>query len=129
MEKKFKVGLLKETKTPPDKRVALPPMQAVELMRRFANVEVVAQPSEIRCYKDSEYVEAGIRLQEDLGDCDLLLGVKEVKISALMPNKTYLFFAHVAKKQPHNQPLLRHLPRRESLCWITSTLPTARGID
>jgi len=112
MEKKFKVGLLKETKTPPDKRVALPPMQAVELMRRFANVEVVAQPSEIRCYKDSEYVEAGIRLQEDLGDCDLLLGVKEVKISALMPNKTYLFFAHVAKKQPHNQPLIKALAEK-----------------
>lgn len=127
MEKKFKVGLLRETKTPPDKRVALPPAQAVELMRRFANVEVVAQPSEIRCYRDSEYVEAGIRLQEDLGDCDLLLGVKEVKISALIPNKTYLFFAHVAKKQPHNQPLIKALAERRITLMDHEYLTDSKG--
>lgn len=107
MASKFKIGLVKETKNPPDKRVALPPAQAVDLMKRYSNVEVVAQPSDLRCYKDSEYVEAGISLQEDLTDCNLLIGVKEVKIEALVPNKSYLFFAHVAKKQPHNRKLLQ----------------------
>ncbi len=102
MEKKFKIGLIKETKTPPDRRVALPPAQAVDLMKRCPGIEVVAQPSELRCFTDSEYQAAGISLQADLSDCDLLIGVKEVKIPALIPNKSYLFFAHVAKKQPHN---------------------------
>lgn len=112
MQKKFKIGLVKETKTPPDRRVALPPAQAVELMKRFPNVEVVAQPSELRCFKDSEYTDAGIPLQNDLSDCDLLIGVKEVKIEALIPNKSYLFFAHVAKKQPHNQKLIKAIAEK-----------------
>ena len=112
MQNKFKIGLVKETKTPPDRRVALPPAQAVELMKRFSNVEVVAQPSELRCYKDSEYTEAGIKLQNDISDCDLLIGVKEVKIDALISNKTYLFFAHVAKKQPHNQKLIKAIAEK-----------------
>lgn len=111
MPKKFKIGLIKETKTPPDRRVALPPAQAVDLMKKFPNVEVVAQPSDLRCYKDSEYKDVGIALQDDLSDCDLLIGVKEVKIPALIPNKTYLFFAHVAKKQPHNQALIQAIAK------------------
>jgi saccharopine dehydrogenase (NAD+, L-lysine-forming) len=107
MAKKFKIGLVKETKNPPDKRVVLPPNQAYELMKLFPNVEVVVQPSELRCYKDIEYTQQGIALQDDLSDCDILLGVKEVKIDALLPNKSYLFFAHVAKKQPHNRKLIQ----------------------
>lgn len=112
MVKKFKIGLVKETKTPPDRRVALPPIQSVELMKKYPNVEVVAQPSDIRCYKDSEYADLGIKLQDDLSDCDLLIGVKEVKIHALLPGKSYLFFAHVAKKQPHNQALIQAIAQR-----------------
>ena len=112
MTKKFKIGLIKETKTPPDRRVALPPAQAAELMKRFNNVEVVAQPSELRCFKDSEYSDVGIKLQDDISDCDLLIGVKEVKIPALIPSKSYLFFAHVAKKQPHNQKLIQAIAEK-----------------
>ncbi|NOU19693.1 MAG: alanine dehydrogenase [Bacteroidales bacterium] len=112
MDTKFKIGVLKETKTPPDKRVALPPAQALELKRLFPNVEVYVQPSDIRCYKDSEYSSVGITLKDDLSDCDLLLGVKEVKIPYLVPNKSYLFFAHVAKKQPHNQPLIQAIAQK-----------------
>lgn len=113
MAKVFKIGVLKETKTPPDKRVAIPPVQAAELMKRFPNVTVVVQPSEMRCFKDSEFSDLGVNLQDDVSDCDLLVGVKEVKISALIPNKSYLFFAHVAKKQPHNRELLQSIAQKE----------------
>lgn len=109
MSKRFKVGVLKETKTPPDRRVVLPPRQVVELKKRFLQVDIVVQPSDLRCFKDSEYINANITLQENLDDCDLLIGVKEVKIPALVPDKKYLFFAHVAKKQPHNRPLIKAL--------------------
>ncbi len=109
MAKEFKIGLLKETKTPPDKRVAIPPAQAAELMKRFSNVTVVAQPSDYRCFRNDEFAAAGVKLQEDVSDCDLLIGVKEVKIAALIPNKAYLFFAHVAKKQPHNREMLQSI--------------------
>ncbi|MBN2662493.1 MAG: hypothetical protein JXR68_02485 [Bacteroidales bacterium] len=105
--KKIKLGLLKETKNPPDKRAALTPNTAIEMLQKFPNVDLFVQPSILRAFKDEEYLSKGLTLKEDLSDCDILIGVKEVKIEALIPNKTYLFFSHVAKKQPYNKPLLK----------------------
>lgn len=128
MSGKFKIGILRETKTPPDRRVALPPMQALALMRQFPNIEIAIQPSELRCYKDIEYTKVGLSLQEDLSDCDILLGVKEVKAEALIPGKTYLFFAHVAKKQPHNQRLLQTIVRRKITLIDYEYLTDIKGV-
>jgi len=105
--KKIKIGLLKETKTPPDRRTALTPRTAKMLAEKYPDIEICVQPSELRAFKDEEYTKAGFKLQDDLSDCDLLLGVKEVKIDTIIPGKTYMFFAHVAKKQEHNKPLLK----------------------
>ena len=105
--KKLKVGVLRETKTPPDMRVAIAPAQGVEFQKKFPNVELVIQPSDIRAYTNQEYEKLGLKMQEDLSDCDILVGVKEVEISKLIPNKTYLFFSHTAKKQLYNKPLLQ----------------------
>jgi len=105
--KKIKVAVLKETKTPPDRRVVLPPNEALDLTKKFPNVDLYIQPSDIRSYKDEEYTKLGLNLKDDVNDCDILLGVKEVKIDKLIPNKTYLFFSHTAKKQPYNRPLLQ----------------------
>ncbi len=104
---KIKLGVIREGKVPPDKRVPLTPKQCVTLMTVYPHVEVVVQPSPIRAYKDSEYSDAGIKLQEDLSDCDILIGVKEVNIEDLIPNKKYLFFSHTFKKQPYNRDLLQ----------------------
>ena len=112
MNNNFKIGVLRETKTPPDRRVALPPTQVLELMKNYPNIQVVVQPSDYRCYRNDEYSSLGIPLVEDITDCDLLLGVKEVKIEALIPNKTYLFFSHIAKKQPHNQKLIQSIAHK-----------------
>jgi saccharopine dehydrogenase (NAD+, L-lysine forming) len=101
-----KIGILREGKVPSDFRVALTPKQCAIVKSRF-NVEVVVQPSPIRRFLDHEYAEAGIKLQENLEDCDFLIGVKEVPIDLLIPNKSYLFFSHTIKKQPHNARLLR----------------------
>ncbi len=103
----MKFGILKETKNPPDKRVALPPEQVLEFMKKFPDAEIVVQPSSIRAYTDEEYTKLGIKLQEDLSDCDVLVGVKEVKIDTIIPGKKYFFFSHTAKKQPYNKPLLK----------------------
>jgi alanine dehydrogenase len=104
-----KIGILRETKSPPDKRVPLSPKQCAEVKHLFPNVEVVVQPSPIRKFKDEEYTDAGITLQEDLSDCDILMGVKEVKMDTFIPNKTYLFFSHTFKMQPYNAGLLKSL--------------------
>jgi len=103
----MKIGIVKEGKVPIDRRVALNPAQAKEVTNRFANVEVVSQPSSIRCYLDNDYREQGVPLQEDLHDCDVILGVKEVPIPELIADKTYFFFSHTIKKQPYNRELLR----------------------
>lgn len=103
----MKIGIIKETKTPPDSRVPLTPSQCKKLMEQHPNVEVFVQPSKSRSYKDEEYTSHGIKLQEDLSDCDVLMGVKEVKIETLIPQKTYFFFSHTIKEQPYNKPLLK----------------------
>ena len=89
---KFKIGVLREEKSPPDKRVPLTPLICTELLRKYQNLEIVIQPSKIRCYSDDEYLAFGLTMQEDLSDCDLLMGVKEVPKEKLIPEKKYCFF-------------------------------------
>lgn len=104
-----KIGILREGKNPPDKRVALNPSQAQELAQSYPKLEVVIQPSPIRCFPDEEYSKLGLSLQDDLSDCDLLIGVKEVNKEDLIPGKTYMFFSHTYKKQPYNRELLKEI--------------------
>jgi alanine dehydrogenase len=103
----MKVGILREGKNPPDKRVPLTPEQCVEVQQKFPGVNIVVQPSAIRSFKDAEYSALKIELQEDLSDCEVLLGVKEVRIDDFIPGKTYFFFSHTIKKQAYNKQLLK----------------------
>ncbi len=104
---KITIGIVRETKTPPDKRVPLTPVQCRSLLDRYNHLELLVQPSAYRCYADEEYGAMRITLSEDLSACDVLMGVKEVKQEALIAEKTYLFFSHTAKKQPYNRELLQ----------------------
>ena len=103
---KIKIGVLREEKNPPDKRVPLTPLICSDLVVKNNNLEIVVQPSKIRCYSDDEYTAFGVTLQEDLSDCDVLMGVKEVPVEKLIPGKKYFFFSHTIKKQSHNQKLM-----------------------
>ena len=109
----MKVGILREGKTPPDKRVPLTPQQCVEVQKKFPHVSIHVQPSPIRSFKDSEYSDLGIELQENLNDCDVLLGVKEVLIDNFIEGKKYLFFSHTIKKQEYNRDLLQTVLTRK----------------
>jgi len=51
----------------------------------------------------------GIDVVNDISDCDVLFGVKEVPVDDLIPNKSYFFFSHTIKKQPHNRKLLQDI--------------------
>lgn len=112
MEKTLRVGILRETRNPPDRRVPLTPPQIILLEEHYPNVEFFVQPSDYRCYANEEYEYLDIPMREDLRDCDILMGVKEVDKRTLIPGKTYLFFAHVAKKQPHNQEMFREMANK-----------------
>lgn len=108
----LRIGIIREGKTPSDSRVAFSPVQCRWLMNHFPNLKILVQPSAKRCYSDDEYVIQGIELRENLEDCDILFGIKEVPPHQLIPNKTYLFFSHTRKKQPYNRLLFREIIER-----------------
>jgi alanine dehydrogenase len=103
----MKLGIIREDKQPADKRVAFTPEQCRQLKEAYQGLELVVQPSQWRCYKDEEYQSAGISLQENLADCDVLFGIKEVPKEKLIEGKQYFFFSHTIKKQAHNKELLQ----------------------
>jgi saccharopine dehydrogenase (NAD+, L-lysine forming) len=103
----IKIGLIREGKVPADNRVALTPPQCKWVHKSSQAVKIFAQSSSNRCFSDREYTLAGVEVVDDISHCDILLGIKEVPVKDLLPNKTYLFFSHTKKKQQHNQPLLR----------------------
>lgn len=102
-----RIGLIKEGKTPADNRVALAPDQCKWINKNMDGVEVVVQSSPDRCFSDREYSMAGIKVVNDITDCDILLGIKEVPVDQLIPGKKYLFFSHTKKMQPHNKGLMK----------------------
>ncbi|MFT3823054.1 MAG: NAD(P)-dependent oxidoreductase [Chitinophagaceae bacterium] len=102
-----RIGLIKEGKSPADNRVALTPAQCKWIHKNIPGVTIVTQSSATRCFTDREYISAGIAVQDDISDCDILLGIKEVPVNQLISGKTYLFFSHTKKKQPYNQKLFR----------------------
>ena len=102
----MKIGLVKETKVPVDNRVALSPGQVAALNSRYPQHQIVVQSSPIRCFSDSEYVQAGVPVVDCVDDCDVLFGIKEARIESLIGGRHYFFFGHVAKKQAYNRDLL-----------------------
>ncbi len=106
------IGLIREGKIPPDKRVPFTPFQVEEIHQRFPHVKVVVEESPVRAFQDREYRALDIEVSADMTKCDILMGIKEVPIDRLIPDKTYLFFSHTIKKQPHNRRLLQEILKR-----------------
>ncbi|NQT65202.1 MAG: hypothetical protein HQ554_03375 [FCB group bacterium] len=101
------LGIIKETKNKWERRVPLNPQAVQELIQK--DFEVIIQPSEIRIYKDEEYRLVGAKLSSDLSKCDFIIGVKEIPIDDLIPNKPHLFFSHTIKGQDYNMTLLQKI--------------------
>ena len=109
----IKIGLIREGKIPADNRVALTPAQCKWIQKNPAAVKILVQTSDHRCFPDKEYLMAGVEVKEDISECDLFFGIKEVPISDLIRGKTYLFFSHTKKKQLYNQQLFRSILEKE----------------
>jgi len=123
----MKIGIIREGKTPPDRRVPLTPRQCTLIRRLYPHIEIYIQPSPIRCYADEEYAAEGLPLTEDLSHCDVLLGIKEVPIPQLIANKIYFFFSHTIKKQAYNRPLLQALLQKHITMVDYETLTDEKG--
>lgn len=108
----IKIGLLKEGKIPADNRVALSPSQCKWLQHKIPGLTIKVESCRTRCYTDKEYAKCGIEVCNDISDCDIFLGIKEVPPHYLLEEKTYLFFSHTKKEQPHNQHLLQTIIKK-----------------
>ena len=109
----MKIGLIREGKTPSDNRVAFNPSQCKLIQEQNPSIKIVVQRSPNRCFTDDEYEAEGIELCDQVYDCDILFGIKEVPINMLIENKTYFFFSHTKKLQPYNQALLQQIIEKE----------------
>jgi alanine dehydrogenase len=105
----MKFGIIKERKNPPDRRVVFSPEELKQLKSEFPTAEIEVENSDIRIFSDEQYSNLGINVTNDMSSCDVLFGVKEVPVDALIPNKKYFFFSHTIKKQPYNRKLLQAL--------------------
>jgi len=105
----MKFGIIKERKSTPDRRVVFTPDELARLKQLYQSVSVKVESSDIRAFSDDEYRNMGIEVANDISDCEVFFGVKEVPVEYLIPNKSYFFFSHTVKKQPHNRQLLQAL--------------------
>jgi len=123
----MKFGIIKERKNPPDRRVVFSPQKLQEFQNQFPEATIVVETSDIRVYSDEAYAKAGFEITEDLSDCDVLIGVKEVPIDSLLPNKKYFFFSHTIKKQPYNRDLLKAILKKNITLYDHEVITDTRG--
>ena len=103
----MKFAIIKERKSPPDKRVVFSPTMLLAFKEQYPQAEIVVESSDVRVFTDDEYRTAGFEVSNDVSDADVFIGVKEIPVDALVPNKKYVFFSHTIKKQQHNQKMLQ----------------------
>ena len=123
----MKFAILKERKNPPDKRVLFSPQDCNNLKATYPDLDVIVESSDDRIFSNEEYKETGISVTDDISDCDVLLGVKEVPIDNLIRNKKYFFFSHTIKKQPYNRKLLQAILHKNIELYDHETIVDERG--
>lgn len=123
----MKFGIIRERKNPPDRRVVLSPTECQNVLSKYPEAQIRVESSPIRVFSDSEYSEKGIQVVTDMSSCDVLLGVKEVPIDALIPNKKYFFFSHTIKKQPYNRELLRAILEKNIELYDHEVITNSKG--
>lgn len=123
----MKFAIIKERKNPPDRRVVFSPSKLVEAREQFPEAEFKVEASNIRVFPDETYKVAGFEVTSNVDDCDVMIGVKEVPIEAIIPNKKYFFFSHTIKKQPYNRKLLQAILEKNIELYDHETIVNDKG--
>jgi alanine dehydrogenase len=118
----MKFGIIKERKNPPDRRVVFSPNELARIKQLYQGVSIKVESSDIRIFTDEQYKNLGIEVTNDISDCDVLFGVKEVPDEDLIPNKAYFFFSHTIKKQPYNRKLLQAILEKNIVLYDHETI-------
>lgn len=123
----MKFGIIKERKNPPDRRVVFTPEELVRLQSDYPDAIVKVESSDIRVFPDEDYSKLGIEVAEDISDCEVFFGVKEIPVDYLIPNKKYFFFSHTIKKQPYNRKLLQAILEKNIELYDHETIVDANN--
>jgi len=121
-------GIIRERKNPPDRRVVLSPRACQKVVENHKDAQITVEPSPIRVFTDEEYENAGINVVPGMEECDVLLGVKEVPVDDLVPNKKYFFFSHTIKKQAYNRKLLQAILDKNIELYDHEVITNTKGI-
>jgi alanine dehydrogenase len=124
----MKFGIIREGKTPPDKRTPFIPAHCETLKAQHPELELFFQKSPIRCFSDELYEKSGATLVDDVSNCDVVFGVKEVPYNMLAKGKTMLFFSHTIKEQPYNRTLLQEVLKKNVRLIDYETLTYPNGV-
>lgn len=123
----MKFGIIKERKNPPDRRVVFTPEELERLQSDYPDALVKVESSDIRVFPDEDYSKLGIEVAEDISDCEVFFGVKEIPVDYLIPNKKYFFFSHTIKKQPYNRKLLQAILEKNIELYDHETIVDANN--
>ena len=123
----MKFAIIKERKNPPDRRVVFSPEKLAEARAQFPKAEFVVESSDIRIFSDDAYRAQGFTVTNDVSDCDVMIGVKEVPLEHLFPNKKYFFFSHTIKEQPYNKKLLVDMLEKNIEMYDHETIIKSNG--
>ena len=96
VNKKYTLSIVREARTD-ENRTPITPNQVQKLIKKFPDLRILVQTSQKRCFRDKDYLNAGAEITDDISNADFIFGVKEMDISTLVENKTYLFFSHTTK--------------------------------
>ncbi|MFV0237018.1 MAG: NAD(P)-dependent oxidoreductase [Flavobacteriales bacterium] len=124
----MKFSLIKERKNPPDRRVVFSPMVYKKFKNQYPEAELIVENSDIRVFTDNEYKASGFDVSNHIEVADIMLGVKEVPIQFLIPNKKYFFFSHTIKKQPYNRELLQAILEKNIELYDHETIVNEKGV-
>lgn len=120
-------AIIKERKNPPDRRVVFSPEKLKEAAVQFPEAHFIVESSDIRVFSDDAYRAAGFEVKKDVSEADVMIGVKEVPIEFLIPNKKYFYFSHTIKKQPYNRKLLVAMLEKQIEMFDHETIIKANG--
>ncbi|CDF80249.1 lysine ketoglutarate reductase (LKR) / saccharopine dehydrogenase [Formosa agariphila KMM 3901] len=123
----MKFAIIKERKSPPDRRVVFSPKTLLRVKQQFPEAKFKVEKSKIRIFPDEVYKLTGFSVVKDISDCDVMIGVKEVPVEALIPNKSYFFFSHTIKKQPYNRKLLQAILNKNITLYDHETIIDAKN--
>ena len=90
------IGIVRESRND-EYRTPIVPADIKKFKKNNTNINFIIQPSNNRCFSDEEYELCGAKINENLNECSIIFGVKEIDPNILINNKTYLFFSHTFK--------------------------------